>query len=290
MPLATDILQQLCSLAIQAAQEAGQFIMAYNRTQLQVSEKSSGVSLASKVVTEVDAGSQEIILKRVLPTLKEFNLGLLTEEKTDDTSRLSKEYFWCIDPLDGTLPFIEQTDGFSVSIALVSKDGQPILGVVYDPTTKNLYHAIQGQGAYKNEKRFHVQHGAIFHLIADKYISGQEGFVSIKKQIDTLANQLGCSEVKHINYGGAVMNAIWVIEHAPACFFKLPKTHQGGGSPWDYAATACICNELQMHVTDSHGEQLQLNNATTLFMNHCGVLYVSDKTIAASILKLINTH
>ena len=55
---------------------------------------------------------------------QKYDFGILTEETPDNGSRLVKDYFWCVDPLDGTLPFTEGTPGYSVSIALVSKSGR----------------------------------------------------------------------------------------------------------------------------------------------------------------------
>ena len=77
-------------------------------------------------------------------------MGLISEELKDDSSRFENEFYWCIDPLDGTLPFTEQVDGYAVSIALVSREGIPVLGVVYNPEKNDLYTAVKGEGAYKN--------------------------------------------------------------------------------------------------------------------------------------------
>ena len=88
-------------------------------------------------------------MKHLLPTCKTYNLGLLTEEQEDDNSRFDKDFFWCIDPIDGTLAFIKKQAGFSVSIALIAKDGTPQIGVVYDPTKDNLYYAIKDNGVFE---------------------------------------------------------------------------------------------------------------------------------------------
>ena len=82
---------------------------------------------------------------------------LLSEETNDDGSRFKEDFFWCIDPMDGTLPFINKQPGFSVSIALVAKDGTPNLGIVYDPSTDTLYHAIKGKGALQKGHQSFLQ-------------------------------------------------------------------------------------------------------------------------------------
>ena len=69
------------------------------------------------------------------------------------------------------------------------------------------------------------------------------------------------------------MNAILVLENGPACFLKLPKKDIGGGCIWDYAATACIYQELGLPATNFKGEILDLNKKEDSFMNHQGVYY-----------------
>jgi fructose-1,6-bisphosphatase/inositol monophosphatase family enzyme len=115
-------------------------------------EKKAGNTQASQVLTAVDRACETVILSYLLPTCTTFNIGLLSEETEDDKSRFEKDFFWCIDPMDGTLAFINKHPGFSVAIALVSKDGTPQIGVVLDPSTNNLYYAIKDKGAFKNGK------------------------------------------------------------------------------------------------------------------------------------------
>jgi len=245
MKLSPKDLQALSDTAITAAKEAGAMIQKYAGTDFQVHGKGAGSTPSSQIVTEVDFKSQEIILKHISPTLDKFDLGLLTEELEDDGSRLEKEFFWCIDPLDGTLPFVENRPGYAVSIALVSNSGEAIIGVVYDPITRTLYHAIKDQGALKNNQAW-----------------GWE------------CNP--CEEPKLIIEGGGVMNCIWAIEQAPAFYLKQPKPEDGCGCLWDYAATACIYHELGAQATDSFGEPLNFNATETVFFNRVGVLFKSS--------------
>ena len=66
-----------------------------------------------------------------------------------------------------------------------------------------------------------------------------------------------------------------VAENSPAVLLKLPKKEKGGGSLWDFAATACIFNELGLQATDYSGKPLQLNPKETTFMNDNGIFYVN---------------
>jgi fructose-1,6-bisphosphatase/inositol monophosphatase family enzyme len=131
-------LSQLSKIAIKAALSAGKVIQKYMNDEVNVEIKEGGASYASQVVTAVDIECEKVIFSHLLPTCDEFNLALLSEETEDNGSRFEKDFFWCIDPMDGTLPFINGQPGFSVSIALIAKDGTPYIGVVFYPTTDKL--------------------------------------------------------------------------------------------------------------------------------------------------------
>lgn len=65
------------------------------------------------------------------------------------------DYVWVCDPVDGTAMYARHIPVAVFSLALVIK-GEPIVGIVYDPFTNNLYSAIKGHGAYKNSKKISV--------------------------------------------------------------------------------------------------------------------------------------
>ncbi len=277
----------LSEYAISAAEKAGKLISSKIGTEFSVENKEGGDSLASQVVTEVDLQSQNIILETLKPTYELYDLALLAEESEDDNSRFTKDYFWCIDPLDGTLPFVEGKPGFSVSIALVSKSGVPVIGIIYDPVETDLYSSIKGQGAYKNGDRYKIEsNSSIFHFMTDRSFTKHELFDECMEELESIIKASGYSELRIIKHGGAAMNACWVMGSAPACYFKFPKKAEGGGSLWDYSATACILTEAGGVATDIYGKQLDLNRSDSTFMNHRGIAYASDSEIHKMITEL----
>lgn len=272
-------LEILCDIAIQAALSAGKLIKTHIGKEIQINKKVGGDTYASQVVTEVDKACEEIILSHLLPTCEEYQIALLSEETEDDHSRFEKEYFWCIDPLDGTLAFINNHPGFCVSIALVAKDGTPHIGVVFDPSTDKLYHAIRGQGAYINQAAWSIKN-TNQHLtyVTDRKLENTPKLSFIKDILQEQVNKLKLNGIKEIHGGGSVLNAMYVIENGPACMLKLPKKEQGGGSIWDFAASACIFNELYLQATDFQGLPLDLNKKENTFMNGKGIFYSNFRT------------
>lgn len=267
-------LSTLADIAITAAKAAGAAINRYADLEVPVEHKEGGDSYASQVVTAVDKESESIILNHLLPTCEEFDIALLSEETADDGSRFEKDCFWCIDPIDGTLPFIRKVPGFCVSIALVSKGAHPLIGVVYDPSTEILYHAINEQGAFRNEQPWEISpKNTYLTYVSDKTLADTPRADEIRELLEGYRQQLGLSEIREISGSGAVLAAIRVLEHGPACMLKFPKPQQGGGSIWDYAATACIYQELHLPATNLAGGPLDLNRPDDSFMNHEGVWF-----------------
>ena len=269
-------LKLLSQIAIQAALSAGKIIQQSMQKEVSVEYKPGMTSYAAQVVTEVDKACEAAILDHLLPTCKEFDLALLSEETEDDGSRFEKEYFWCIDPLDGTLPFIRKQPGFSVSIALVAKDGTPQLGVVFDPGTENLYHALRGEGAWKNGKAWEIKHKND-HLtyVTDRKLKDTPHANKIESMLKEKGDQWGLTGITELAGAGAVLNAIRVLENGPALMLKLPKKEKGGGSIWDFSATACLFHELGLPATNFAGNRLDLNQKHSTFMNQEGVYFAN---------------
>ncbi len=269
-------LQYLTSVAIEAALSAGKVIQNYMNDEIKLETKEGGSTYASQVVTKVDRECENSILSYIEPTCKTFDIGLLSEETQDDGSRFEKEYFWCIDPMDGTLAFINKTPGFSVSIALIAKNGSPVIGVVFDPSSETLYHAIKGKGAFKNNKSWIIKNtNDYLTYITDKKLKDTPKSEEIQAILNTHQTNLGLKSIKEISGKGAVMCAILVLENGPACFLKLPKKEKGSGSIWDYAATTCIYNELELSAKTFTGDRLDLNKQDDSFMNEKGVYYTN---------------
>jgi myo-inositol-1(or 4)-monophosphatase len=287
MKFTDEDLNCLCDAAICGAKKAGDIISSFVSEKITVDRKDSGTSWASQVVTEVDLICQEVILRELHSATTRYNLGLLTEESEDDKSRFEKECFWCIDPMDGTLSFLKSDEGYSVSIALISHAGESVIGVVYDPFSETLYHAIVGKGIYKDGKYWCPQgKDNVLTLVIDASFLIHPKYEVIMIALDDVRFSLGYDSLQVISQGGAVMNAVWVLENNPACYFKIPKKGQGGGSVWDYAATTCLFNELPFLHGDIEGNKLKLNPSETTYFNVFGILYASEKALGEKIIKL----
>ncbi len=281
-------LKEVTKHAVQAALEAGELIRSYQDRKVEVLHKEGGGTYASQVVTEVDRKAQDSILRILGPSCEEFDLAVLTEESEDDGSRFEKDFFWCIDPMDGTLPFIRKEPGYSVSIGLVARDGSPQIGVVYDPVHDVLWQATKGQGVRRNGEPWALNASSQeLTFTYDRSFADRPERDRVLQELEDYAHSLGLGKLVSIQFGGAVINACHALENSPGCHFKFAKPEEGGGSLWDYAATACLFDEAGAVVSDVHGHPLDLNRSDSTFMNHRGALYATDRNLAERIRKIL---
>tara|TARA_R110002072_G_scaffold165879_1_gene319112 strand:- start:487 stop:1041 length:555 start_codon:yes stop_codon:yes gene_type:complete len=182
---------------------------------------------------------------------------------------------------------MEGSPGYAVSIALVDQSGMPLIGVVYDPVNAALMHAIKGQGAYRDQVLISgvASASSALTVFADTSFKSHEHYADALDTLNRCAQESGLDSVELVFGSGAVKNACQVLDYAAACYIKLPKSEDGGGSIWDFAATACIVSEAGGCATNVHGQPLDLNRQGSSFMNHQGVVYASNERIARYLIE-----
>jgi 3'(2'), 5'-bisphosphate nucleotidase len=135
-------MKELLVHAIDAARKAGKAIIEVYTSDFAVEHKDDKSPL-----TLADKRAHDIIVK----TLSAFDssIPILSEEGKDIPyeARKNFEYFWLVDPLDGTKEFVKRNGEFTVNIALIRRD-RPILGVIYVPVTDTLYYGHENAGSF----------------------------------------------------------------------------------------------------------------------------------------------
>jgi len=106
---------------------------------------------SSNLVSYVDKESERRLVERLSKLLP--GSGFIAEEGTDKTG--TNEYRWIIDPLDGTTNYLHGLPLYAISIGL-QRNEQTILGLVYDVSHKECYHAIEGEQARCNGKEIKI--------------------------------------------------------------------------------------------------------------------------------------
>ncbi|MBI1768866.1 MAG: inositol monophosphatase [Bacteroidetes bacterium] len=195
----------------------------------------------SNLVSYVDKESERKLvssLKKILP-----GAGILGEEGTDTKSE--NEYLWIIDPLDGTTNFLHGVPIFAISVALMRND-KPVLGVVYEVSHKECFHAIESGKAYCNEKEIRVS--AISSLEESLLATGFPYYHTEKKDqyLDIIKTFL---EKTHgiRRLGSAAIDLAYVACGRLEGFFEYDL------KAWDVAGGAFILQQAGGKVTDFKG-------------------------------------
>ena len=101
-------------------------------------------------LTRADLAANEVIvssLRSLYPHVPVVTEEQRDEERSYEERRRRYQYFFCVDPLDGTKEFVKRNGQFTVNIALVRGD-RPVLGVVYVPVGRKMYWGVEGKGSY----------------------------------------------------------------------------------------------------------------------------------------------
>ncbi len=218
-------------------------------------------------VTIADKTSDKLIhdyLKEKYPTY-----GLLTEESIEQEGsddRLSKEYVWIVDPLDGTKNFIAHDDEFTINIALSYK-GDLVLGVVLIPCEDVIYYAVKGEGAYKLDSgvttRIHVS-DRTDHLIV---------LTSVFHKTDEEQTKIDFyhEKIERVSSCGSSIKACLIAEGKADLSYRLnPNTKE-----WDSAAIQIIVIEAGGIFQTPEGEIIKYNKEDVY--NHDGYIICNRK-------------
>lgn len=139
----TNLLKELLQHSCKASLKAGNAILEVYNSEFAVEHKGDKSPL-----TEADKQSHQSIVA----SLEQLSYPILSEEGRDISyeERKNWDYFWMVDPLDGTKEFVKRNGEFTVNIALIHQQ-KSILGVIYVPVKDELYFGAKGLGAFKVE-------------------------------------------------------------------------------------------------------------------------------------------
>lgn len=224
------MLEDELRIAAEAARAAGAEVARLRREGVRYGHKDG-----HELVSEADIRAAEMLFEALTKPFPDT--GWLSEEHTDTSHRLGRERVWIVDPIDGTREYLQGVPEYAISIGLVI-DGEPALGVVYNPARDEMQAAsCYAAGEHAKERlpqRFEVLVGRGEHrwdeLPPLPPGAKARGVGSVAYRMAVLAD----------GKGDAVLTGY-------------------GRSEWDVAAGAALCRAAGMRVTDILGEPLTFN-------------------------------
>src|SRR6478735_6940771 len=141
-------LKNITNKVAMVAMKAGDFIQKQVSVFEQTHIEYKGIN---DLVSYVDKTAEQQIVEALRDILPDA--GFITEEKTIE--KVSDEYNWIIDPLDGTTNFVHQIPVYAVSIALQYKN-EIVSGVVYEINRRECFTAYKNGGAHMNTHKIQV--------------------------------------------------------------------------------------------------------------------------------------
>ncbi len=251
--------------AISLAKEAGEIMKKSFRMGRVIEFKEDNTE-----ITETDLAINDLVLKRIKEKYPEHNV--LAEEGSDIGRK--SNFLWVCDPIDGTLAFAHGIPTSVFSLAL-TKDGEPILGVVYDPWMDRLFCAEKGKGAYLNNKKIRVSkkdeiEGTLITIVCWK---------EAKFRIEEAYPRLISMGADIMDLGSSVYNGCLVAcGEFDAIIFPQDKPH-------DSAALKILIEEAGGKATNLFGEEQKYNADIKGFLASNGKIHEQLLKIIKQVMK-----
>jgi myo-inositol-1(or 4)-monophosphatase len=219
-------------------------------------------------VTEADRAIDAVLHKELLREGE----GWLSEESTDDLSRLQKSRVWIVDPLDGTREFVAGIPEFCVSVAM-AEDGVPVAGGICNPATNEMFLGSVDSGVTYNGNPAHPSQRATLQgalVLASR---------SEMKRGEWKRFQRGSLKVRPIG-SVAYKLALVSVGLADVTFTLTPK-HE-----WDVAGGVALVSSGGGFVSTLQNSPLRCNNRSPLLSG----LLACGPFLRDELLALVNHH
>lgn len=236
--------------AINIIKESGKLVVKFNDEN--IFEEKGNANFLSYIDLEV----QEFLIK----SLKEiFPKANIISEEFEVNPEIDNQYYWVIDPIDGTTNLIHNYPHYCTSIALL-KNNEPIIAITYNPITKDLFTALKGCGAYLNNKRISVSKNDKLQ----KSLLGF-GFPYDKTKITPTITLLKKAILKSHDLrrtGSAALDLAYLACGRIDGFFEFDL------EIWDFAAGSLLINEAGGKLTNWNNINLNFKGKTNIIASN----------------------
>ncbi len=232
-----DYLKEV-DVAREAAFAAAEVMFRYQRQGFEIKLKGK-----NDLVTQADLDCEKAILEIIQ---KYYPDDQFLAEETHQSSKLTNERTWVIDPIDGTTNFAHSFPIFCTSIALW-ENGEAKAAVVYQAGNHEMFTAAKGEGAYLNEEKIQVSDT---ELLSDSLIGTgfpYKNFELLDHYLKLFRTLLG--KTHGLRRPGAASYDLCCVAAG-----RFDGFYEHGLSAWDVAAGSLIIQEAGGVVSDWLGD------------------------------------
>ncbi|HBV01509.1 MAG TPA: hypothetical protein DEF00_03955 [Candidatus Taylorbacteria bacterium] len=194
-------------------------------------------------VTDVDREIEQLIVAEIK---RQFPHHGIVGEEFSPNAPVSETYTWYLDPIDGTSLYIHGIPFCCISIGLADKTG-PLVGVISNPQTGELFHAVRGIGAFKSGKPITVSKVSDFNLSF-----GALGWGTRKEASELFAKLI--PNIGKIRVLGSSAMQLCFLAEGKLDFYVVTGVHA-----WDIAAGILIASEAGAKISDFEGNPYTLS-------------------------------
>ena len=228
-------MEEYLEFAKEIAYEAGKIMTKYFKE-----DNESKYKFDQTIVTKADTEINHYLITKVKEKFPDHSVA------GEEESYGNSNYKWICDPVDGTAMYARHIPVAVFSLALVI-EGTPVVGVVYDPFTDNLYYASKGMGAYRNNEKIDVNNIKIDDM---KSVINFDMWKKSEYNIYDGIKELG--KRTYIVSIGSVIRACMCVANGDFNAAIFPGTKNKN---YDIAAAKVIVEEAGGKVTDMFGNE-----------------------------------
>jgi len=209
-------------------------------------------------VTEIDKKVEAMYAEEIKKTFPEH--GIIGEEGTSENPDF--EFVWVLDPLDGTKNYTFENPFFCTSICLL-QNKEPVVAVIYEPITDNLYYATKGGGTFKGSEAIHVSKESDIKNSMLLYCHAADPKAIREAEHYVVELKIAARDASRLRSAGSEMALVAKGVCEAYLMNKLPL--------WDLAAGALLVREAGGKATDFTGKEWKPGDSNIVVSNGTGI-------------------
>lgn len=238
--------------------EAGELIRQKMDDPLVIDTKAN----ANDLVTTIDRDTEAFLATNIKHTFPDH--FILSEEGFGDNLSTLDGVVWIIDPIDGTINFVNQKRNFAISVGIFV-DGVGEMGIVYDVMAGNLYTAKRGEGAFKNDQKLSPLKEEL--NLGESILGLNHNWLCENPVVDEIEIQQLVKRVRGTRaYGSAALKLAFLAEGIIDSYITMNL------APWDIAGGMVLVSEVGGVTTNIDGNTVNMLGTDSTISCHPAIL------------------